>query len=210
MIKKTDLHSGIFNKLCVISAPSGAGKTSLIKKICANPSIEVCISETTRPPRKGEVDGIDYVYVDKEDFQLRVKNESYVEHALVHGNYYGTLLGSVVQLLKKEIVVILEIDYQGAEIIKRKLPTSRNIFVLPPSLEILEKRLRDRGTDSETVILERLENAKNELSKAKNYDYTLVNGNFEQAQEKLLSYVLDVDLLIDERIRKEPLIDIDF
>jgi|TARA_B110000914_G_scaffold110095_1_gene96379 guanylate kinase len=210
MIKKTDLHSGIFNKLCVISAPSGAGKTSLIKKICANPSIEVCISETTRPPRKGEVDGIDYVYIDKEDFQLRVKNESYVEHALVHGNYYGTLLGSVVQLLKKEIVVILEIDYQGAEIIKRKLPTSRNIFVLPPSLEILEKRLRDRGTDSETVILERLENAKNELSKAKNYDYTLVNGNFEQAQEKLLSYVLDVDLLIDERIRKEPLIDIDF
>jgi len=210
MIKKTDLHSGIFNKLCVISAPSGAGKTSLIKKICANPNIEVCISETTRPPRKGEVDGIDYVYIDKEDFQLRVKNESYVEHALVHGNYYGTLLGSVVQLLKKEIVVILEIDYQGAEIIKRKLPTSRNIFVLPPSLEILEKRLRDRGTDSETVILERLENAKNELSKAKNYDYTLVNGNFEQAQEKLLSYVLDVDLLIDERIRKEPLIDIDF
>ena len=210
MIKKTDLHSGIFNKLCVISAPSGAGKTSLIKKICANPSIEVCISETTRSPRKGEVDGIDYVYIDKEDFQLRVKNESYVEHALVHGNYYGTLLGSVVQLLKKEIVVILEIDYQGAEIIKRKLPTSRNVFVLPPSLEILEKRLRDRGTDSETVILERLENAKNELSKAKNYDYTLVNGNFEQAQEKLLSYVLDVDLLIDERIRKEPLIDIDF
>jgi len=128
MIKKTDLHSGIFNKLCVISAPSGAGKTSLIKKICANPSIEVCISETTRPPRKGEVDGIDYVYIDKEDFQLRVKNESYVEHALVHGNYYGTLLGSVVQLLKKEIVVILEIDYQGAEIIKRKLPTSRNIL----------------------------------------------------------------------------------
>lgn len=210
MIKKTDLHSGIFNKLCVISAPSGAGKTSLIKKICANPSIEVCISETTRPPRKGEVDGIDYVYIDKEDFQLRVKKESYVEHALVHGNYYGTLMDSVVQLLKKEIVVILEIDYQGAEIIKRKLPTSRNIFVLPPSLEILEKRLRDRGTDSETVILERLENAKNELSKAKNYDYTLVNGNFEQAQEKLLSYVLDVDLLIDERIRKEPLIDIDF
>lgn len=210
MIKKTDLHSGIFNKLCVISAPSGAGKTSLIKKICANPSIEVCISETTRPPRKGEVDGIDYVYIDKEDFQLRVKKESYVEHALVHGNYYGTLMDSVVQLLKKEIVVILEIDYQGAEIIKRKLPTSRNIFVLPPSLETLEKRLRDRGTDSETVILERLENAKNELSKAKNYDYTLVNGNFEQAQEKLLSYVLDVDLLIDERIRKEPLIDIDF
>ena len=207
MIKKTDLHSGIFNKLCVISAPSGAGKTSLIKKICANPSIEVCISETTRPPRKGEVDGIDYVYIDKEDFQLRVKNESYVEHALVHGNYYGTLLGSVVQLLKKEIVVILEIDYQGAEIIKRKLPTSRNIFVLPPSLEILEKRLRDRGTDNTLLLEKDLENAKNELSKAKNYDYTLVNGNFEQAQEKLLSYVLDVDLLIDEKKRKEPLID---
>ena len=207
MIKKTDLHSGIFNKLCVISAPSGAGKTSLIKKICANPSIEVCISETTRPPRKGEVDGIDYVYIDKEDFQLRVKNESYVEHALVHGNYYGTLLGSVVQLLKKEIVVILEIDYQGAEIIKRKLPTSRNIFVLPPSLETLEKRLRDRGTDSEQVILERLQNAKIELNQAQHYDYILVNDNFELAEQQLLSYVLDVNMLIEEKIRKEPLID---
>ena len=104
-------------------------------------------------------------------------------------------------------VVILEIDYQGAEIIKTRFPLSRNIFVLPPSLEILENRLRERGTDTEDVILKRLENAKIELSKASNYDYILINADFELAENKLLSYVLDVDMNIDEKKRKEPLID---
>ncbi|MDA9181512.1 guanylate kinase, partial [Gammaproteobacteria bacterium] len=99
------------------------------------------------------------------------------------------------------------IDYQGAEIIKKRFPLSRHIFVLPPSLEILEKRLRERGTDTEDVILKRLENAKIELSKASNYDYILINADFELAENKLLSYVLDIDMNIDEKKRKEPLID---
>lgn len=208
MIKEKNFNDNIFKSLCVVSAPSGAGKTSLIKKIMSlNPNILVCTSETTRKPRKGEIDGVDYIFVSKDDFSHKMKNEQYLEHAEVHGNYYGTLVDSVVKLIEKNILVILEIDYQGAEIIKEKLPLSRNIFVLPPSLSELEKRLRERGTDSEKVILERLQNAKNELNQAHRYDYILVNDNFELAEQRLLSYVLDVNMLIDEKIRKEPLID---
>jgi len=211
MIKEKNFNDNIFKSLCVVSAPSGAGKTSLIKKIMSlNPNISVCTSETTRKPRKGEIDGVDYIFVSKDDFSHKIKNEQYLEHAEVHGNYYGTLVDSVVKLIEKNILVILEIDYQGAEIIKEKLPLSRNIFVLPPSLSELEKRLRERGTDSEKVILERLQNAKNELNQAHCYDYILVNDNFELAEQRLLSYVLDVNMLIDEKIRKEPLIDTGF
>ncbi|MBT3520299.1 MAG: guanylate kinase [Gammaproteobacteria bacterium] len=202
-----NFNSEIFKNLCVVSAPSGAGKTSLIKKICSHEKISVSVSETSRKPRKGEVNGVDYTFIDKEDFMLRVQNQNYIEHALVHDNYYGTHLDSVTKQLKKDNIVILEIDYQGAEIVKKKFPLSRNIFVLPPSLEILEKRLRERGTDTEDVILKRLENAKIELSKASNYDYILINADFELAENKLLSYVLDIDMNIDEKKRKEPLID---
>ncbi|MDC3386231.1 guanylate kinase [Gammaproteobacteria bacterium] len=202
-----NFNSEIFKNLCVVSAPSGAGKTSLIKKICSHEKISVSVSETSRKPRKGEVNGVDYTFIDKEDFMLSVQNQNYIEHALVHDNYYGTHLDSVTKQLKKDNIVILEIDYQGAEIVKKKFPLSRNIFVLPPSLEILEKRLRERGTDTEDVILKRLENAKIELSKASNYDYILINADFELAENKLLSYVLDIDMNIDEKKRKEPLID---
>ena len=202
-----NFNSEIFKNLCIVSAPSGAGKTSLIKKISSHEKISVSVSETTRKPRKGEVNDVDYTFIDKKDFMLRVKNQNYIEYALVYDNYYGTHLDSVTKQLKKDNIVILEIDYQGAEIVKKKFPLSRNIFVLPPSLEILEKRLRERGTDTEDVILKRLENAKIELSKASNYDYILINADFELAENKLLSYVLDVDMNIDEKKRKEPLID---
>ncbi len=200
----------IFKNLCVVSAPSGAGKTSLIKKISSHQNISVSISETTRNPRKGEVDGVDYIFVKKSDFESKIKNDQYIEYAQVHSNYYGTVLDSVVRLLQKNIIVILEIDYQGAEIVKKQFPQSRNIFVLPPSLNELEKRLRERGTDEEGVILERMKNARIELSKAKNYDYILENDDFELAEKKLLTYVLDVNMNIDEKERKEPLIDKDF
>ena len=205
-----NFNDSIFKNLCVVSAPSGAGKTSLIKKISSHQNISVSISETTRNPRKGEVDGVDYIFVKKSDFESKIKNDQYIEYAQVHSNYYGTVLDSVVQLLQKNIIVILEIDYQGAEIVKKQFPQSRNIFVLPPSLNELEKRLRERGTDEEGVILERMKNARIELSKAKNYDYILENDDFELAEKKLLTYVLDVNMNIDEKERKEPLIDKDF
>ena len=128
----------------------------------------------------------------------------------MHGNYYGTLIDSVVELLEKDMIVILEIDYQGAQIIKRKLSLSRNIFILPPSIEELERRLRGRGTDKEDVILERLKTARTEINHAKDYDYIVVNNNFESAENQLISYLLDIDMLLDSNIRKEPLIDSDF
>ena len=156
------------------------------------------------------MDGVDYIFVKKSDFESKIKNDQYIEYAQVHSNYYGTVLDSVVRLLQKNIIVILEIDYQGAEIVKKQFPQSRNIFVLPPSLNELEKRLRERGTDEEGVILERMKNARIELSKAKNYDYILENDDFELAEKKLLTYVLDVNMNIDEKERKEPLIDKDF
>ena len=205
-----NFNDEIFKNLCVVSAPSGAGKTSLIKKISSQKNISVSISETTRNPRTGEVDGVDYIFVKKSDFELKIKNEQYIEYAKVHSNYYGTVLDSVVQLLQKNIIVILEIDYQGAETVKKQLPQSRNIFVLPPSLKVLEKRLRERATDKEEVIQERMKNARIELSKAKNYDYILENDDFELAEKKLLAYVLDVNMDVDEKVRKEPLIDKNF
>jgi len=205
-----NFNDEIFKNLCVVSAPSGAGKTSLIKKISKKNNIIVSISQTTRKPRVGEKDGEDYFFVDNEVFQENIKKEAYLEYAFVHENYYGTLIDSVVNLIEKNFLVILEIDFQGAEIIKQKLPSSRNIFILPPSLSELEKRLRDRGTDEEDVILRRLENAKLEISMAKNYDYIIVNDDFSRAEEKLLKFISDKDMVIQEEIRKEPLIDNDF
>ena len=208
--RMVDFDNSIFKKLCVVSAPSGAGKTSLIKKILKDKNISVCISDTSRKPRVGEANGIDYNFISSDEFQDKIKNEKYLEHAMVHGNFYGTLIDSVVKLLEDDIIVILEIDFQGAEIIKKKFPLSRSIFILPPSFEILEKRLRERGTDEEEKIIERLENAKIELSKAKNYDYIIVNDDFAEAEKKLHSFCMDKDLSFDDKIRKEPLIHFDF
>ena len=208
--RMVDFDNSIFKKLCVVSAPSGAGKTSLLKKILKDKNISVCISDTSRKPRVGEANGIDYNFISSDEFQDKIKNEKYLEHAMVHGNFYGTLIDSVVKLLEDDIIVILEIDFQGAEIIKKKFPLSRSIFILPPSFEILEKRLRERGTDEEEIIIERLENAKIELSKAKNYDYIIVNDDFAEAEKKLHSFCMDKDLLFDDKIRKEPLIHFDF
>ena len=208
--RMVDFDNSIFKKLCVVSAPSGAGKTSLIKKILEDKNISVCISDTSRKPRVGEANDIDYNFISSEEFQDKIKNEKYLEHAMVHGNFYGTLIDSVVKLLEEEIIVILEIDFQGAEIIKKKFPLSRSIFILPPSFEILEKRLRERGTDEEEKIIERLENAKIELSKAKNYDYVILNDDFAEAEKKLRLFCMDEDLSFDDKIRKEPLIHYDF
>tara|TARA_Y100000389_G_C17293468_1_gene429227 strand:- start:212 stop:835 length:624 start_codon:yes stop_codon:yes gene_type:complete len=205
-----NFNDEIFKNLCVVSAPSGAGKSSLIKKVCIEKNISVCISETSRKPRKGEVEGVDYKFIEKEDFQERVKANKYIEYAIVHGNYYGTSIESVTNQVKKDEIVILEIDIQGAEIIKKKIPFSRSIFILPPTLKILEKRLRERATDEESVILERLNNAKTEVTKAPLYDYILVNDDFDNSQSQLTTYINDINTDIAEKIRKEPLIDIDF
>ena len=178
----------------VVSAPSGAGKTSLIKKYLHIKTYQSVFQRLQESQGKGKWMGVDYIFVKNSDFESKIKNEQYIEYAQVHSNYYGTVLDSVVKLLEKNIIVILEIDYQGAETVKKQFSIKKYIC-FTPSLDVLEKRLRERGTDEEGVILERLKNARIELSKAKNYDYILENDDSELAEKKLLTLCAYVGMI---------------
>ena len=184
-----DFDNSIFKKLCVVSAPSGAGKTSLIKKILKDKNISVCISDTSRKPRVGEANGIDYNFISSDEFQDKIKNEKYLEHAMVHGNFYGTLIDSVVKLLEDDIIVILEIDFQGAEIIKKKFPLSRSIFILPPSKKELFNRLLKRDQKDKKIASVRMKQFKNDVMHWKDYDFTVINDKIELCYNKILNFI---------------------
>ena len=182
-------------KLIVISAPSGAGKSSLIKSIVdSNENIELSISATTREPRHGEENGKDYFFIsDKEFDSLKLKNE-FVEHATVHYDHqYGTLRSYINERIEKGINIILDIDVQGFMQIKEAGIDSTSIFIIPPSIKELQNRLNTRGLDSNDVIQRRLENAKNELTYAKDFDYRVLNDAFEDALNNLLSIIYNND-----------------
>jgi guanylate kinase len=169
-------------KLFVIAAPSGAGKTSLVRALIQRlPSLRFSISYTTRPKREKEVDRHDYFFVSKETFERMRETGAFLEHARVFDNYYGTSRKQVEQLLDQGQDVLLEIDWQGAQQIRRALPECRSIFVLPPSREALEQRLRGRGTDSDEVIARRLRDSVADLSHWSEFDYIVVNDDFERA-----------------------------
>ena len=177
--------------LFVISAPSGAGKTSLVKALLElMPDLSVSISHTTRKPRPGEQDGIDYHFVDTEIFQELVHKNSFLEYAQVFDNYYGTSRQSVQDQLEKGQDVILEIDWQGARQICTEVPDTISIFILPPSCEELERRLRSRGQDSDEIIARRMKDAKNEISHYKEFDYIVINDDFENALAELKEIML--------------------
>ncbi len=177
--------------LYVISAPSGAGKTSLVKALLENtPGIGVSVSHTTRAKREGEVDGVDYHFVDKATFEKMVGAAAFLESAQVFDNYYGTAIANIEAKLKQGEDVILEIDWQGAEQVRKQLPYSVNIFILPPSQAALEERLRGRGQDSDEIIARRMRDAKSETSHYSEYDYLLVNDDFNGALVELKSIVL--------------------
>ena len=184
-----DFDNSIFKKLCVVSAPSGAGKTSLIKKILKDKNISVCISDTSRKPRVGEANGIDYNFISSDEFQDKIKNEKYLEHAMVHGNFYGTLIDSVVKLLEDDIIVILEIDFQGAEIIKKKFPLSRSIFILPPSKQELFKRLLKRDQKDKKIAKERMKQFKNDVMKWRDYDFIVINDKLEKCYNSIVDFI---------------------
>lgn len=168
--------------LFIISAPSGAGKTSLVKQLVkANEQIVVSVSHTTREKRPGEVDGVDYYFVDKESFLTMVDGSAFLEHAKVFDNYYGTSQQHVEQQLLQGLDVILEIDWQGARQVRKLFPDSQSIFILPPSLQALKERLQGRGQDSEETILRRMNAAVNEVSHYAEFDYLLVNDDFDTA-----------------------------
>ena len=173
-------------KLIVISAPSGAGKTTLVEALCeADPKLMVSISHTTRPKRDGEKDGIAYHFTDVNSFREMVDAEQFLEHAKVFDNYYGTSKASLESQLSEGIDVILEIDWQGAARVRQLMPESISIFILPPSFQALETRLTGRGEDDAGTIQRRMDDAINELSHYKEYDYLVINDEFELALGEL-------------------------
>jgi guanylate kinase len=182
--------SGMRGKLFVIAAPSGAGKTSLVRALMQRrPALRFSISYTTRQQRPNERHEHDYFFVDKPEFERMVAAGDFLEHARVFDNYYGTSRRQVEQLLDEGEDVLLEIDWQGAQQIRRTLPECRTIFVLPPSRTALEQRLRGRGTDSDEVIARRLRDSLADLSHWSEFDYIVVNDDFERATDDLEAIV---------------------
>ncbi len=189
--------------LYTISAPSGAGKTSLVNALVAqNPDIQVSISHTTRPMRPGEIDGVNYHFVDDAKFATMLKENAFLEHALVYSNYYGTSEAWVKQTLAAGLDVILEIDWQGAEQIHRQIKEAIAIFILPPSLQALLERLTQRGQDDDLVIAQRLALAKQDISHYKNADYLIINDNFDTALDELRAIILNKTLVLTKQTQR--------
>lgn len=176
--------------LLIVAAPSGAGKTSLVKALLdADPQIEVSVSYTTRAPRPGEVDGVHYHFIDRARFAELIAADALLEHAEVHGNHYGTGRALVEAQLASGRDVLLEIDWQGAHQVRTRVAHTCSIFILPPSLQALLERLQHRGQDSAEVIARRIDNAREEIAHYGDFDYLVVNDSFEDALLELRAIV---------------------
>ena len=183
-------------KLIIFAAPSGAGKSSLIKKIIKDSenNLELSVSATTRLPREGEIHGKDYFFISEKEFNELKNNQAFLEFANVHGHQYGTLKSFVDEKLEEGIHVILDIDVQGFTQIQRAIIKDIvSIFIIPPSFDELKRRLILRGLDSNDVIDKRLENAKKELEQAENFDYLVLNDDFNMAYNEITSIIFDKD-----------------
>ena len=176
-------------KLIIVSGPSGSGKSTVTKIVKDKLNIPLSISATTRNPRDGEIDGKDYFFLSKEEFKNKIANDEFYEYAEVHGNYYGTLKKTVEENLDKGLNVILEIDVQGALIAKEKKKDAVLVFFRTKDMDILEKRLRDRKTDSEEVIQTRLKNAETVLKYEDKYNYTIINENLDDSIQELIDII---------------------
>ena len=177
-------------QLFIVSAPSGAGKTSLVNALLETLSgIEVSVSHTTRAPRVGERTGIDYNFIGQEGFQQLIDKEGFLEHATVFGNSYGTSKALVEERLAQGVDVILEIDWQGAQQVRKIMKNCCSIFILPPSKQVLDERLRSRGQDSEEVISKRMRTAVDEMMHYSEYDFLVVNDDFKVALNELVAVV---------------------
>ena len=181
------MHKG---KLFVITAPSGAGKTSLIEAVMReDPSLKISVSYTTRPPRPGERNGVDYHFIDDATFLAMKNRGEFLESAEVHGYRYGTSKKVILDAVKRGEDLILEIDWQGARQVRELYPDCVGIFILPPSIEELERRMRARGQDADAVIRRRVENAREELLHAGEFKYAIINKDFDTARQQLAEII---------------------
>ena len=178
--------------LFIIAAPSGCGKTSLVKALLGSSSkLSVSVSHTTRKPRKGEINGENYHFVSKERFGEMISNNDFVEHAEVFGNMYGTARSNIKKKLEANIDIILEIDWQGARQVRENMPNSISIFILPPSKNVLLQRLTDRGQDDEETISKRMKNSESEMSHYDEFEYLVINDQFDSALNDLKAIIQD-------------------
>lgn len=174
--------SDLSSKLVVVSGPSGAGKDTIVSRLLGMDSdFSLSVSATTRAPRGAEVDGKNYYFLSTEDFLSKIENDAFIEYAKYGSNYYGTLKSDVEQRIRNGKTVILVIEVNGAANIKRLYPGALSIFIMPPSPEVLENRLRKRQTDSEDAIVKRLDIAKTEISRSTDYDYIVINDDLDRA-----------------------------
>ena len=178
--------------LFIIAAPSGCGKTSLVKALLeSSNNLSVSVSHTTRKPRKAEIDGENYHFVSKERFGEMISNNDFVEHAEVFGNLYGTARSNIKEKLDANIDIILEIDWQGARQVRENMPDSISIFILPPSKNVLLQRLTDRAQDDDETISERMKNSESEMSHYDEFEYLVINDQFDSALSDLKAIIQD-------------------
>ena len=175
--------------ILILSGPSGCGKSTLLKEVYKDiTDYYFSISTTTRAPRVGEENGVDYFFVTKKEFEKDIENGDFLEYAKVHDNYYGTSLKPINKALDEGKLVIFDIDVQGHQIVRKKLDSIvTSVFITTPSLEILETRLNSRNTDSKDIIEKRIKNAKGEVEYFQDYDYLIINDNLEIASKQLVS-----------------------
>lgn len=195
--------------LYIVAAPSGAGKSSIVNAVLKRlPGVALSISFTSRAPRPGERHAQHYHFVGKDEFERMIAAGDFFEHALVHGDYKGTARQSVLPQLEKGLDVLLEIDWQGARQVRAQIPEAKSIFILPPSRQALETRMRNRGQDTEAVIARRLAAAREEMSHYHEFDYVVVNEHFELAVQEVTAIFTAQRLAIgQQRIRHKALIE---
>lgn len=189
--------------LFIITAPSGAGKTSLVKElIAADPNVQLSISYTTRPPRPGEVDGKDYHFVSLETFMEMLAKGEFLESAEVYGNRYGTSQTWINRETAIGKDILLEIDWQGAAQVRKLLPEAIGIFILPPTLDTLRSRLKNRSQDSDEVIERRMQAAREDISHVSEFDYVIINNDFKEAVQDLLATVRAERLTVTKQLAR--------
>lgn len=195
--------------LYIVSAPSGAGKSSLLSELLANTDgIKVSVSHTTRAPRPGEEDGVNYNFVSVDQFKALLAEDAFLEHAEVFGNFYGTSKIWLEAQLNAGTDIILEIDWQGAQQVRKLMPEAVGVFILPPSKEALQQRLDNRGQDSAEIIAGRMAQAVSEMSHFDEYDYVIINDRFEVALNELRSVIIaQRQLLKNQQLRQGALIE---